>query len=137
MGEPLDDDRLTAVGLFFETAAGLESVLGRQLDTYGLPRVWLDVLLRVARSPNGQLHSSPASARAGDQAEFCSSRWRMIWAALDRRCTPSVRMAEIFPDWAQRVAVFGLTRKVSATSLGVRRAEGSMVGSCIGRDPSS
>ena len=54
----LDDDRLTTVGLLFETAAGLEHVLGRQLDTYGLPRVWLEVLLRVARSPNGQLRMS-------------------------------------------------------------------------------
>ena len=58
MGETLDDDRLTAVGLFFETAAGLESVLGRHLDGYGLPRVWLEVLLRVSRSPGGQLRMS-------------------------------------------------------------------------------
>jgi len=41
-----------------------------------------------------------------------------------------VRIAEIFPDWAQRVTVFGLTRKISATSLGVRRAVVS-IGSCM------
>jgi DNA-binding MarR family transcriptional regulator len=52
---PLQDDRLTAVGLFFETAAGLENAIGRHLDTFGLPRVWMEVLLRVARSPQGQL----------------------------------------------------------------------------------
>ncbi len=60
---PLDDDRLTAVGLFFETAAGLEHALGRHLDCYGLPRVWLEVLLRVARSPGGQLRMSDLAAQ--------------------------------------------------------------------------
>ena len=60
----------------------------------------------------------------------------MISAALKRRCPPSVRMAEIFPDCAQRVTVFGLTRKISATSLGVRRAEVSMSALALG-DPSS
>ena len=63
MGEPLQDDRLTTVGLLFETAAGLESVLERQLDTYGLPRVWLEVLLRVARSPYGQLRMADLAAQ--------------------------------------------------------------------------
>ena len=63
MGEPLDDDRLTAVGLLFEAAAGLESVLGRQLDTYGLPRVWLEVLLRLARSPSQQLRMADLAAQ--------------------------------------------------------------------------
>ncbi|MDQ1517272.1 MAG: hypothetical protein QOE80_3102, partial [Actinomycetota bacterium] len=43
MNGPLDDERLTTVGLFFETAAGLEAALGRHLDSYGLPRVWLEV----------------------------------------------------------------------------------------------
>ena len=63
MNEPLHDDRLTAVGLFFEAAAGLEWALGRHLDTYGLPRVWLEVLLRVARSPGGQLRMADLAAQ--------------------------------------------------------------------------
>jgi DNA-binding MarR family transcriptional regulator len=63
MSTPLDDDRLTAVGLFFETAAGLEAALGRQLDSFGLPRVWLEVLLRVGRSPGGQLRMSDLAAQ--------------------------------------------------------------------------
>src|SRR5438445_1324613 len=46
----------------------------------------------------------------------------MISAELNRRWPPRVRMAEIFPDWAQRVTVFGLTRKMAATSLGVSRS---------------
>jgi len=63
MSAPLDDDRLTAVGLFFETAAGLEHALGRHLDGYGLPRVWLEVLVRVGRSPGGQLRMSDLAAQ--------------------------------------------------------------------------
>jgi MarR family 2-MHQ and catechol resistance regulon transcriptional repressor len=63
VGEPLEDDRLTAVGLFFEAAAGLESALGHQLDSYGLPRVWLEVLLRVARSPQRQLRMADLAAQ--------------------------------------------------------------------------
>src|SRR5690348_5019768 len=63
MGRPLDDDRLTAVGLFFETAAGLEAALGRHLDGYGLPSVWLEVLVRVARSPRGQLRMADLAAQ--------------------------------------------------------------------------
>jgi DNA-binding MarR family transcriptional regulator len=58
-----DDDRLTTVGLFFETAAGLEALLARHLDSYGLPRVWLEVLLRVARSPRGELRMADLAAQ--------------------------------------------------------------------------
>jgi MarR family transcriptional regulator, 2-MHQ and catechol-resistance regulon repressor len=63
MGDPLDDERLTAVGLFFETAAGLDSALSSHFDSYGLPRVWLEVLLRVSRSPGGQLRMSDLAAQ--------------------------------------------------------------------------
>jgi MarR family transcriptional regulator, 2-MHQ and catechol-resistance regulon repressor len=63
MDDVMDDERLTAVGLFFETAAGLESALGRHLDRYGLPRVWMEVLLRVSRSPGGQLRMSDLAAQ--------------------------------------------------------------------------
>src|SRR5437763_2325911 len=54
----------------------------------------------------------------------------MISIARKRRCPPRVRMAEILPALAQRVTVLGLTRNISATSDGVRRASGS-VRSCI------
>jgi DNA-binding MarR family transcriptional regulator len=63
MSGSLDDDRLTAVGLFFETAAGLEHALGGHLDSFGLPRIWLEVLLRVARSPHGQLRMADLAAQ--------------------------------------------------------------------------
>ena len=63
MGDVMDDERLTAVGLFFETAAGLEVALGRHFDSYGLPRVWMEVLLRISRSPGGQLRMSDLAAQ--------------------------------------------------------------------------
>ncbi len=63
MSRPLEDERLTAVGLFFETAAGLEAALGRHLDSFGLPRVWLEILVRVARSPHGQLRMADLAAQ--------------------------------------------------------------------------
>src|SRR5712671_5815158 len=54
----------------------------------------------------------------------------MISIARKRRWPPRVRIAEILPALAQRVTVLGLTRNISATSDGVRRASGS-VRSCI------
>jgi MarR family transcriptional regulator, 2-MHQ and catechol-resistance regulon repressor len=63
MAGRLDDDRLTALGLFFETAAGLEHALTRHLDSYGLPRVWLEILVRVGRSPNQQLRMADLAAQ--------------------------------------------------------------------------
>jgi MarR family 2-MHQ and catechol resistance regulon transcriptional repressor len=63
MAGRLDDDRLTAIGLFFETAAGLEHALTRSLDSYGLPRVWLEILVRVGRSPNQQLRMADLAAQ--------------------------------------------------------------------------
>jgi DNA-binding MarR family transcriptional regulator len=63
MSGPLDDDRLTVVGLFFEAATGLEHALERYLDSYGLPRVGLEILLRVGRSPGGQLRMADLAAQ--------------------------------------------------------------------------
>lgn len=54
----LDDERLTAAGLLFEVAAGLETALGRQIAGHGLALSEFEVLLRLARSPGGQLRMS-------------------------------------------------------------------------------
>ena len=55
----LDDDRLTLAGLFFETHAGLMAELGRHLEAdSGLTNQWFEVLLRLARSPDGRLRMS-------------------------------------------------------------------------------
>jgi DNA-binding MarR family transcriptional regulator len=63
MGGLLDDDRLTAAGLFFEAHAGLEAAVTRHLDSYGVPPVWFGVLLRVGRSPGGQLRMADLAAQ--------------------------------------------------------------------------
>jgi DNA-binding MarR family transcriptional regulator len=51
-----DDDRLTLAGLLFEAHAGLVAELGRHLEAEsGLSQPWFEVLLRLARSPDGRL----------------------------------------------------------------------------------
>jgi DNA-binding MarR family transcriptional regulator len=60
----LEDDRITAVGLFLEAQAELVGVLDRELRAAcGLPLKWLEVLIRLARSP-GQTLTASDLARA-------------------------------------------------------------------------
>jgi DNA-binding MarR family transcriptional regulator len=55
----LDDDRLTLAGLFFEAHAGLVAELERYLEAEsGLSQQWFEVLLRLARSPDGRMRMS-------------------------------------------------------------------------------
>ena len=61
---PLHDDRLTLAGLFFESHAGLTAVLERRLEAdCGLTVQWFEVLLRLARSPEGRLRMSDLTAQ--------------------------------------------------------------------------
>src|SRR5436190_19301479 len=71
------------------------------------------------------------------QAPSCSicSRQRRISDARNRRWPPRVRMAVIFPARAQRVTVFGFTRKRAATSAGVKSASGGGVSAIVVRLP--
>jgi len=60
---PLDDERLTVVGLFLETHAGLSALMRRRLAEYPeLPDQSLEVLLRLARS-GGELRMSDLAAQ--------------------------------------------------------------------------
>ncbi|HEY2811998.1 MAG TPA: MarR family transcriptional regulator [Acidimicrobiales bacterium] len=55
----LDDDRLTLAGLFLEAHAGLVRELERDLEAEsGLSQQWFEVLLRLARSPEGRMRMS-------------------------------------------------------------------------------
>src|SRR5262245_26430874 len=57
--DALTDERLTLAGLLFETHAGLVAELGRHLEAEsGLTNQWFEVLLRLARSPDGRLRMS-------------------------------------------------------------------------------
>jgi len=57
-GSPLDDERLTAVGLFFEAHDGLIRRLSSQLREHGLPQGEFEALLRLARTPGQRLRMS-------------------------------------------------------------------------------
>jgi DNA-binding MarR family transcriptional regulator len=60
----LDDERLTLVGLFFESHHGLEREIGRRLaEETGLSPQWFEVLLRLARSPEQRLRMSDLAAQ--------------------------------------------------------------------------
>ena len=63
MPTPLDDERLTTVGLFFETHAGLSALLERTMtEGWHLPGQWFEVLIRLGRS-GGQLRMSDLAAQ--------------------------------------------------------------------------
>jgi MarR family 2-MHQ and catechol resistance regulon transcriptional repressor len=98
---PLNDERLTLAGLFFEAHAGLSAELGRRLEAEcGLSVSSFEVLLRVARSEGRRLRMSDLAAqvtlsssgltRAVDrlvaaglvQRESCPSDRRGSYAAL-------------------------------------------------------
>ncbi|MDH3299246.1 MAG: MarR family transcriptional regulator [Acidimicrobiia bacterium] len=59
MSASLEDERITAVGLFLEAHAELVGVLDRELRAAcGLRLKWLEVLIRLARSPGQSLTAS-------------------------------------------------------------------------------
>ena len=63
MTTPIDDERLTAADLFFETHAGLSRALERSLAETGLSAQWFEVLLRLARTPGGRLRMCDLAAQ--------------------------------------------------------------------------
>jgi DNA-binding MarR family transcriptional regulator len=64
MSSPVDDERLTAVGLFLEAHTGLTALFKRTLaQTWQLPEQWFEVLLRLGRSPGGALRMSDLAAQ--------------------------------------------------------------------------
>jgi DNA-binding MarR family transcriptional regulator len=59
------DERLTTVGLLFESAAGLRRLFHRQLDTSGTSTSQsFDILIRLARSEDSELRMSELAAQA-------------------------------------------------------------------------
>lgn len=59
------DERLTTVGLLMESAAGLRRLFHRQLDATGTATSQsFDILIRLARSQDGQLRMSELAAQA-------------------------------------------------------------------------
>ena len=62
--DPLTDERLTTLGLLIEAHAGLTRELERRMERdCGLPVQWFEVLLRLARTPGGQLRMTDLAAQ--------------------------------------------------------------------------
>jgi DNA-binding MarR family transcriptional regulator len=59
-----DDERLTTVGLLFESAAGLRRVFQRRMEAErSLSNQSFDVLIRLARTPGSELRMSELAAQ--------------------------------------------------------------------------
>jgi DNA-binding MarR family transcriptional regulator len=63
MTSPLDDPRLTAMGLLAETYAGLMTVLSGQIADHGLAPLEFEVLMRLARTPGHTLRMADLAAQ--------------------------------------------------------------------------
>ena len=62
--DPLTDDRLTLVGLLVESTTALRAQLDRRLGRdVDMPLQWLELLLRLARSPGRHLRMSDLAAQ--------------------------------------------------------------------------
>lgn len=61
----LEDPRITAMGLFVEAYSGLNARLNVQFAEHGLGNVDFEVLVRLARSPGGQLRMTDLAAQTG------------------------------------------------------------------------
>lgn len=59
----VDDPRITAVGLFSEAYTGLTGRLAGQIAEHGLALIEFEVLLRLSRSPEGQLRMTDLSTQ--------------------------------------------------------------------------
>ncbi|WP_432833595.1 MarR family winged helix-turn-helix transcriptional regulator [Dactylosporangium sp. CA-092794] len=63
--EMLEDPRITAMGLFVEAFTGVNARLNVQLAEHGLGNVDFEVLMRLARSPGGELRMTDLAAQTG------------------------------------------------------------------------
>jgi DNA-binding MarR family transcriptional regulator len=57
------DERITAIGLFSEAYSGLTGRFATQFAEHGLAPIEFEVLIRLARSPQGQLRMTDLSAQ--------------------------------------------------------------------------
>jgi DNA-binding MarR family transcriptional regulator len=62
---PIDDPRLTAVGLLYEVHAGLAARLQPAFSAAGLSDIDFETLLRLGRSPQRSLRMSDLAAQTG------------------------------------------------------------------------
>ena len=66
MDEPWDDPRITAFGMLLEAHAAVLTHVGRDLEaSSGIPVAWMEVLLRLARSPQQRLRMAELARQVG------------------------------------------------------------------------
>jgi MarR family 2-MHQ and catechol resistance regulon transcriptional repressor len=64
--EPWDDPRITAFGMLLEAHAAVLTHVGRDLEaSSGIPVAWMEVLLRLARSPQQRLRMAELARQVG------------------------------------------------------------------------
>jgi DNA-binding MarR family transcriptional regulator len=63
IGQHLDDPRITAIGLLYETVGGLDAKLTSQLAEHGLASAEFEVLIRIARTPGQALRMTDLAAQ--------------------------------------------------------------------------
>ncbi len=138
-----DDDRLTLAGLLFEAHAGLVAELERHLEAEsGLSQQWFEVMLRLARSPDGRLRMTDLArqvimtpsglTRAVDRMEeaglvsreSCASDRRVLYAFLTAKGRATIEAAlpqhvahldecfTVLLDAKERAALEGALRKI-------------------------
>jgi MarR family 2-MHQ and catechol resistance regulon transcriptional repressor len=113
VADQVHDERITAIGLFSEAYTGLTSRFSAQLGEHGLALVEFEVLIRLARSPGGQLRMTDLSTqtslttsgvtRVVDRLErdglvcrrACPSDRRISYAVITE--LGSARLGEVLP----------------------------------------
>ncbi|GAA2368388.1 MarR family winged helix-turn-helix transcriptional regulator [Dactylosporangium salmoneum] len=85
--EMLEDPRITAMGLFVEAFSGVNARLNVQLAEHGLGNVDFEVLVRLARSPGGELRMTDLAAQTG----LSTSGVTRVVDRLERDCLATRR----------------------------------------------
>jgi MarR family transcriptional regulator, 2-MHQ and catechol-resistance regulon repressor len=128
----VDDERITAVGLFAEAFAGLTTLLAAQIAEHRLAPVEFEVLLRLFRSPESRLRMTELSqqtslttsgvTRVIDRLErdglvtrlACESDRRSLYAVLTT--SGQRRLEEILPGHVALIEEW-FTGRLSAEQL--------------------
>lgn len=113
--DPLEDGRLTALGLFFEAHAGLKAIFERQLEAdAAMPVQWFEVLLRLARTPGRRLKMTHLAAQSSVTASG-------LTRVVDRLSEAGLVVRESCPtdrrSWYATLTADGLARVQAAVPL--------------------
>ncbi|OLB66160.1 MAG: hypothetical protein AUI10_03555 [Actinobacteria bacterium 13_2_20CM_2_72_6] len=125
--ELTDDERLTAIGLFAEAFGGLSARFAAQIAEHQLAPVEFEVLLRLSRSPGGQLRMTDLSTQTGITTSG-------VTRVVDRLERDGLFTGQLEP--AERDALLGALRKVR-DAVRPNAAVGSMAPACDTRPLSS